>query len=133
MMDCATPLSLDIGNPSASGEGAIYHDAAPLIRWLDRVGVSIPASAVVLAEAAIAGYPVAVLKGIRVEDEARGQGLGSALLSSFIESAGECSLAVLACDRLEQNPFDLGSWYQRHGFEMLDDLAGDAPVMIRRS
>lgn len=83
-----------------------------------------------------AAEPVAFLCNVNVDESARGQGLGSALMDSFFVEAGHlgASITVLICDRSESQleGFDLRAWYEGFGFEVAD-VSGhdeDFPVMV---
>lgn len=64
---------------------------------------------------------VAVLKNLWVEEEERGQGYGIELMELFLSAVQEediCHVYLIA-DNLEENSFDLVSWYESCGFRKI--------------
>lgn len=66
----------------------------------------------------------AILDSLYVRSEKRSLGIGSELLTQFIEMCKKegAEVIFLEADTGEQNSFDLKTWYRRYGFS---DLAGD--------
>ncbi|WP_005742620.1 GNAT family N-acetyltransferase [Pseudomonas amygdali] len=76
---------------------------------------------------------VALLRNLYVDLEHRGQGIGSELVSSFLqeaEQAGATSYILLSDSGEEQvNDLDLNAWYENFGFcKVLS--TGSGPLMV---
>lgn len=67
------------------------------------------------------GTAIALLKNMWVEEEERGQGIGSELLSEFLSKTEEYGLKAvyLIADTGEDNDFNIVSWYESNGFSKL--------------
>lgn len=64
---------------------------------------------------------VAVLKNLWVEEEERGQGYGTELMELFLSAVQEEDIrhVYLIADNLEENAFNLVSWYESYGFRKI--------------
>ena len=74
---------------------------------------------------------VAVLKSMSVEEDIRGEGLGSQLLDDWIEEASEsgAEAVFLIADKSEDNKFDLQKWYESRGFKKVVNTSS-GPFMV---
>jgi GNAT superfamily N-acetyltransferase len=75
---------------------------------------------------------VCIVLGIFVEEEFRGQGIGSALLEEVIgeaESNG-ADVIILEVDTGENNAFSLVDWYKDYGFHVLEGEETNYPLMV---
>ena len=79
-------------------------------------------------------YPIiAILRNMYVDEDYRGQGIGSDLVSDALNDAAmEGAMAmVLVADMHEGNKFDLSKWYEENfDFKIIGNAQGD-PVMLR--
>ncbi|HBT0444784.1 TPA: GNAT family N-acetyltransferase [Klebsiella pneumoniae] len=71
---------------------------------------------------------VAFLNNLYIDEDSRGEGKGTSLVSSFIEECFDCHFIFLECDNGEDNPFSLSNWYESFGFEILYN--GENPIMV---
>ena len=74
---------------------------------------------------------VALFKNIWVEDDERGKGIGTSLLSDGLHEAelNGAQAVLLEADTLENNKFDLVKWYEDFGFETISDRYN--PLMLK--
>lgn len=77
---------------------------------------------------------ICILKGIYVEENYRGRGVGSELLEEAINSAESLGAGaiILEADKLELNNFSLIHWYKEYGFEIVEEKSDKCPLMIRQ-
>ena len=72
------------------------------------------------------GERVALLRNMSVDEDARGQGIGTQLVSDFLAEADRLGATayLLVCDLGEtQAPgFDLKAWYESFGFVAVDEV-----------
>lgn len=81
---------------------------------------------------------VGIIKNMWVDEEHRGQGVGSGLLESAIDEAFSigADAIVLVCDTGEDNSRmgkSLEQWYQGWGFETVGTAGGDPVMVLERS
>lgn len=76
---------------------------------------------------------VAILTNMYVEEEGRGNGIGSGLLENFIDNATVkgAEAIVLVADTVETNMFDLVEWYETYDFKLLYGERDKCPVMVK--
>lgn len=76
---------------------------------------------------------VAILKNMYVETEKRGKGFGNLLLNHFIRESElkEAQSIVLVADTADRNEFELVSWYERYGFQIVYGNRDSFPVMVK--
>jgi len=76
---------------------------------------------------------IGVLKHVWVEEEYRGEGIGTILLEEFLNQAYEQKMEFLylVADTGECNEFDLVSWYEANGFKKVT-AKEDFPFMYRK-
>ncbi len=74
---------------------------------------------------------ISIIKNMYIDDEYRGQGLGSNLLNNAIDSSYDkgAEAILLIADVHESNEFSLVDWYRNYGFEIIGDANGD-PIML---
>jgi GNAT superfamily N-acetyltransferase len=74
---------------------------------------------------------IGVIRNMYVDDDRRGEGIGSELMSNAIDSAydNDAEAIILVADTGESNEFDLVNWYNNYGFEKIGDASGD-PIML---
>lgn len=77
---------------------------------------------------------IAILTNMSVEEEYRGDGLGTELLEGFIDDAVEkqAEAIILVADTGENNEFNLVEWYEEYGFEIIHGHEESFPVMLRK-
>lgn len=86
---------------------------------------------------AFEGKTLAFLNNMYVEEDERGNGVGTDLLSQFIDTASlsGADAIVLICDDDESQAegFNLRDWYEDWEFEVSDLIEGNnaSPVMIK--
>lgn len=73
---------------------------------------------------------IAVLKNIWVEEDSRGNGVGTELMEWFMNEAKgrDINVIYLIADTGEDNAFDIVSWYESFGFKKETTLE-DYPLM----
>lgn len=76
---------------------------------------------------------IAILKNMYVEEDMRGEGVGTSLLKEFLEKTKEKKVeaVVLVADTGENNDFDLVKWYEGYGFYIIYGEKTNYPVMIK--
>ena len=74
---------------------------------------------------------IGIIRNMRVDDEERGQGLGTDLISNAIDDAylNDAEAIVLVSDEGESNEFNLTKWYESFGFKKIG-MAGSDPIML---
>lgn len=77
---------------------------------------------------------VAILKNMYINEEHRGERIGSRLLDEFIGNATikKAEAIVLVADTAEDNEFDLVKWYEGYGFEIIYGERDSFPVMVKK-
>lgn len=77
---------------------------------------------------------IAILTNMSIEEEYRGDGLGTELLKGFIYDAEEknAEAIILVADTGDDNEFNLVQWYEKYGFEIIHGQAESFPVMLRK-
>nr|WP_218173140.1 GNAT family N-acetyltransferase [Pseudomonas veronii] len=79
------------------------------------------------------GARVALLRNMTVDEDQRGNGIGTQLISEFMEEAGYAGATVymLICDIHEGQAlgFDLKAWYESFGFVAAMDTS-EGPLML---
>lgn len=118
---------IDVDLPSGSLSGIVHPDSERAVNWAQMQGADAGA---VEAISELEG-PVAILKNMWVEEDARGQGVGGALMDAFFEEAWDAESFVLLADKSQEQleGFDLEKWYEGYGFETVG-VAGTDPVMV---
>lgn len=76
---------------------------------------------------------IAILTNMYVNEEERGNGIGTFLLLNFIENAvnKHAEAIVLVADTADTNQFNLVSWYEDYGFEIYYGDKNSFPVMVK--
>lgn len=74
---------------------------------------------------------ISIIKNMYIDDDSRGQGLGSNLLNNAIDDSYDrgAEAILLIADVHESNEFSLVVWYKNYGFEIIGDAGGD-PIML---
>jgi GNAT superfamily N-acetyltransferase len=74
---------------------------------------------------------VAVLRGLEINPDDRGEGHGHKMVSNLLDTFEDlgATITLLFADMEECNAFDLTRWYARYGFEHVDDDKS-APCMM---
>jgi len=120
---------INIEQESGSVEGYVVDtNQEQLKNWIKRSGFS-PS----VAERIQNEYKrIGIIKSIRVEEEARGSGIGSSLLQDAMREAEEigAKALLLQADTGEQNEFNLIRWYRSFGFEVTKDQNNFFPLMV---
>jgi GNAT superfamily N-acetyltransferase len=74
---------------------------------------------------------VCILKNINVNEENRGERIGTYLLESLYNEAQEANIIILEADTAENNNFNLVEWYQRKGFIIINGDSKKFPLMLK--
>jgi len=74
---------------------------------------------------------VAILRGLEINPDDRGEGHGHKMVSNLLDSFEDLgsNVTLLFADMEEINDFDLTRWYARYGFERVDNDTS-APCMM---
>lgn len=76
---------------------------------------------------------VALLRNLAVDEDCRGQGIGSVLVSRFLDEAealGATAFLLISDENESQSEgFDLSEWYESFGFERALP-SGEGPIMV---
>jgi ribosomal protein S18 acetylase RimI-like enzyme len=74
---------------------------------------------------------ISIIKNMYIDDDSRGQGLGSNLLNNAIDDSYDrgAEAILLIADVHESNEFSIVDWYKNYGFEIIGDAGGD-PIML---
>ena len=74
---------------------------------------------------------ISIIKNMYIDDDSRGQGLGSNLLNNAIDDSHDrgAEAILLIADVHESNEFSIVDWYKNYGFEIIGDAGGD-PIML---
>jgi len=96
--------------------------------YLDMMGVK-TAMLEALRDAPI--QRIAVLRGLEVNPDDRGEGHGHRMMADLLDSFDDlgANITLLFADMEEVNDFDLTQWYARYGFERVDNDEA-APCMM---
>lgn len=75
---------------------------------------------------------IAIIKNMEVDDDKRGQKIGTELLDNAIDDAYEknAEAIILIADKSEDNKFDLEKWYQKYGFEKIVTTSNNDSLML---
>lgn len=75
---------------------------------------------------------VCIILGIRVDEEHRGEGIGTELLEEIIENASiyGSEIIILEADTSESNDFDLVEWYEGYEFKTIERERANYPLML---
>lgn len=113
-----------------SAEGVLHHDAARVASWLQS---DVPDPSPKEITRGSLDLPVAILKNVNVDEAHRGRGIGTRLLNEFLDKGDDARTVLLVCDLQETNNFNLRSWYEGFGFEVVPGHDQSfTPVMVRR-
>ena len=124
--------NIDIDDDSGFGNvfGVAHDDLRNVMNWAQKEGVDEASVKAV----SVLELPIAILKNINVEEEARGQGVGGQLMEEFISAAADqgAFTIVLIADlgQTQGSGFDLEKWYRDYGFETVGFDGGKNPVMV---
>ena len=117
------PIDIEVSGGSLSG--VIHNDIQRVLNWGEKERLDDEAIKAISSLSA----PIAILKNMYVDEELRGQGLGSDLIQRFLEEVYDTPV-VLISEKGETNTFDLAKWYEGYGFETIGS-SGGAPVLLR--
>lgn len=120
-------ISVDIRGGSAMG--VIHTNRTNFENWLlsERVDDEARGFFAMFPDSRL--LPVAIFKNMNVDEGLRGRGIGSKLMSEFLNQASDAKNVVLIADTGESNAFDLEKWYGEWGFTRVG-TAGNDPVMV---
>ena len=127
-------IELEDGTLVGEIYGVLLTTREHLMRSLDLSGVLLLREDDGVREMLSEHLPIAYLKNVRVEEEFRGEGDGSALVSWFISEAIRlgAKAIILESDLSNKNEFDLTEWYASYGFEELDTFHYN-PIMLYKA
>ena len=76
---------------------------------------------------------VAIIKNIWVDEDARGQGIGTSLLDDALYEAelNGAQAVLLEADTSEDNRFNLVSWYKDFEFDIISKQDETYPLMLK--
>ena len=114
--------TINIDEEGGNVFGVVHSDMQTLENWADKERIDRP----LIDDLS---PPVAVLKNINVEEEARNRGIGASLLKRFLDETGDMPVLLISDDS-ETNAFSLTDWYGDYGFETIGK-AGGLPVMLK--
>jgi GNAT superfamily N-acetyltransferase len=117
------PIDIEVNGGSISG--VIHNDIQRVLNWGEKERLDDEAMKIISS----LSTPIAILKNMYVDEELRGQGLGSELIQRFLEEVYDIP-AILISEEGETNTFDLANWYEGYGFEAIGS-SGGAPVLLR--
>jgi len=123
MNEDSQPIDIEVNGGSISG--VVHNDIQRVLNWGEKERLDDEAMRVISS----LSTPMAILKNMYVDEELRGQGLGSDLIQRFLEEVYDIPV-VLISEKGETNTFDLASWYEGYGFEAIGS-SGGAPVLLR--
>lgn len=118
---------IDIQTEHGSLDAVVHHDINRVINWAEKERLS-PETKQKLSELPL---PIVILKNIWVDEESRGHGAGSELMSKFFDEANSASSFVLIADseQSQSEGFNLIEWYESYDFEVVGE-SGSGPVMV---
>ena len=121
-MQIGYPLDVTVEGGYASG--IVHDDETRIFNWLNKNGVKEEIIQYIMK----LPKPIAFLESVEVEEDYRGQGLGTELVYSFMDEVYESQSIILIAD-LGQTSY-LEKWYQSLDFQTIGhDTAGN-PVMV---
>ena len=76
---------------------------------------------------------VAILTNMYIEEDYRGQGIGTMLMENFISKASSkgADAVILIADTGERNEFGLVEWYENYGFNVIYGDKHSFPLMLK--
>ena len=122
--DDSDNINADVKGGNISG--VIHKDKQRILNWAEKERIS-PEAINIISKLQT---PMAILKNINVEEEARNQGTGTDLLQQFLDKAYNMPILLIS-DEGEENAFGLTSWYEKYGFEYIGE-SGGYPVLLKR-
>lgn len=121
--------NIDIESEDSNGSlsANVHYNMNRLMNWAEKEKLSTD----IKEELSKLPLPVAILKNVWVDEEARGQGIGSELMFKFFDEAEAASSFVLIADseQSQSQGFNLTKWYEGYGFEIIGE-SGAGPVMV---
>ena len=121
-MQIGYPIDVTVEGGYASG--IVHDDETRIFNWLNKNSVKEE----IIQDIMKLPKPIAFLESVEVEDDYRGEGLGTELVYAFIDEVYKSQSIVLIAD-LGQTSY-LEKWYQSLDFETIGhDTAGN-PVMV---
>jgi len=123
--DDSDNINADVKGGNISG--VIHKDKQRILNWAEKERIS-PEAINIISKLQT---PMAILKNINVEEEARNQGTGTDLLQQFLDKAYNMPILLIS-DESEDNAFGLTDWYTKYGFEHVGESGGH-PVLLRKA
>lgn len=119
----------DEGEEVGSITVAIFFTRNQLHQWLEEQGADPSILDNINDEDLL---PVAVLEGINVDEEYRGQGYGNEGMDLFFDQANiyDTNSRLLIADLTNSNVFNLIKWYENYGFQEIGRTHAGDPVML---
>ena len=124
---------VDIDDESGLGNvyGVVHYNMQNVMNWAEKHRLDDASVENIIG----LDLPIAILKNINVEEEARGQGVGGQLMDDFMSAvADEASSAmILIADmgEIQDEGFNLEEWYKGYDFETVGRDSGGNPVMVK--
>ena len=107
--------------------GVVHNNPESIKRWLTKNGIN---------QEIDLPLPIAFLNNINVEEEDRGQGVGTEMLYDFEDQAsGYGAKSILLLARLDEDQlegFNLEKWYLDNDYEVLTRDGDGNPLMYKK-